>query len=105
MNKNQVLWQTMNLKRINKYLSIYQLIGFTISFILISDFSLRDSPMGIFNVLLMIPAFLPFLIVSTFCLFKREKYAQLIKYNINISSGVLVLSSISLPFFYVDKPD
>jgi len=90
----------MTIKGLNKYLSIYQLIGFAIVFILFTIYCLKVGRMIIFLIPFAGLIMLPFLIFSSAGLLDIAKHERKIKYRINSGLLFLIIPSLILPMFY-----
>jgi len=90
----------MTKKTLIKYLSVYQLIGFLIVFILITINCLKEGRMMIFLIPIAGLIILPFLIFSSTGLIDKIKYNRRIKFWIYMGLLFLVIPSLFLPMFY-----
>lgn len=90
----------MKLIIVNKYLSLFQFVGFILTFILISTYCINEGKMMIFYIPIIGILFTPFIIVSYNGINYDKISKTKISNRINIALVFLVLPSLTLPSFY-----
>ncbi|MFK7970337.1 MAG: hypothetical protein AB8F95_08220 [Bacteroidia bacterium] len=88
------------MKKFNKFLSIFQLVGFTLIFLYIVVTGLKEGRMMVLYIPMAAVLFLPFFIVSGFGLLDREKHEHKINIAILVGLIFLIIPSLALPYFY-----
>lgn len=90
----------MNILKWNKYLSVYQIIGFSLVIIILSINCIKEGGLVIYLIPMAIIAILPFLLVSIFVILPRNKNETKIKRAVSFGLIWLIVFSLFLPLFY-----
>ena len=90
----------MNLTKANKYLSLIQLIGFILIYIIISAYCIKEGRMMVYYIPIIGILFLPFIIVAYSGFNLSEIKLNQVANRIYVAMIIILLSAISLPFFY-----
>ena len=88
------------IKGLNKKLSLFQLIGYTVVFIIIATYCVIEGRMMVFLIPMVALLFLPFVLISLLQIMNNEQHNKKLKIGIYICLILLVAPSLSLPMFY-----
>ena len=88
------------IKGLNKKLSLFQLIGYTVVFIIIATYCVIEGRMMVFLIPMVALLFLPFVLISLLQIMNNEQHNKKLKIGIYICLFLLVAPSLSLPIFY-----
>ena len=90
----------MTLRKINHYLSVIQLIGFTASFALMTILCINEGGMVVFYTFFAFLLFLPYLVIAYYSIFKSTSAESNIVLYVNLAISLIVIPELVLPFIY-----